>query len=1009
MIDFEKLSEIIAKLKKEERILALTEIGAYLHDIGKINIKFILTTENHENLAKEDKREIVEKGNLVHVKKLLELKITERLTLFDIITKHHNGSHLNQLRSSDEYGHLILDIIIKSDFLDSFEDSLKARKMKLKEIFQKFHSTQIPYLVSPLASKVNMLKDLREESIQELKKRMYESLEHELAKITNKIDMFSVRRIETLLREYFRQIPAKTMIPVNDHTLYHHSLMVAKIAKAFICDRIIRNEKNNHEDLHEKWKLLGISFNIMRFFGRVLRIPDMEGLLVTIKDLLEKIKDLFERELLFGACIYEDEDTLIFLIPRSIPIEEGPLDFAFFIEGLISNLRKTLNYEKFHILIEIQKRINNGELTDITPITIVREGNSISHAVSELLRELKTISHRMFESSILSQHIDFSDDSPMPTCVECGIRPVSKDSERLLDRLCEFCIERRRKGIESIRSREENIYSIEELTVPGVRRVAYITILYPDFLEWISGDKLRGYPIFLPIIDDFAARQQVQFWARHYTDFGVSKPYYQDFIRRSLNVVKKILDGIPKDLHSRVSIGKILSTNKNLVKQVLKKHYNIEPQKIKDEDLRGICLVGGGSSPEEFQKLYSIAKADEGIWRSKSPGRILRIIDEFKDINTEIIERVKNLLLSLSNDLPLPKRQIITLKDVPPEQRRIPHYVTIITEEGEFPAFFDGDRIIVLGAGKRIVKGPKVKIRIRSKEYEYGVESVESEKYIPFYKVFNLPYAVCFAVPIVYLEHVLEFLESFLERRLNRAIDKLPILVYVITSHVRFPLYMILEAIQSKILSTVFRATNKQITKFILEDVNLSVEFGKDLLINESSVNISVDNGILNIKFENPLIDSYFRSCDAVICGIKGDRVDYRIVLRINKPSTPFISITNVDKISDIFSVDEPLTLPLHIFTEITSTLLKSLLNNRVSVRALNSIINVLTSHPIGDSNLDNIILVLRSFSIPDDVFLRYKKYLIKDPTLTKSIIFTCINLSRILYMYTQRWCEEVA
>lgn len=369
----------IEKLKSYKQQILLLEIGALIHDIGKLNEYFIerksLERSNdydhgevlkHDSCEKQDYKPTNPhiKENAEKVKQLLEntrVFIDEDLecSLHHLITAHHGGNNNN-----------ITKILIASDRFDSVED--RGNACDAQSICDTYKSNAFGH----------------EESIhvdyEEERKKVYEQIIDALnifEEMATREEGFKNRRKEffELLQISFENALGMTARAANDVSLWEHSYMTASICKALFNWEILQPDFPEEEgfpnlkskqDIEDEspFKIFSIGWDYDEFLAQAEKIPDVIGRIEILKEIKEEIRDEIEVEFSLGNCIYEDYYGLHFLIPAVFEEED--------LIQVVDEVQKTYN------------KMTNGILTPF--INLSGKGAGLTKLLPKTIEELKS-------------------------------------------------------------------------------------------------------------------------------------------------------------------------------------------------------------------------------------------------------------------------------------------------------------------------------------------------------------------------------------------------------------------------------------------------------------------------------------------------------------------------------------------------------------------------------------------------------------------------------------------
>ncbi len=387
----------LKKLVEHRDAILLAEIGALIHDLGKLSEEFIRKQSEKEKDKFKDYHhsKILDYDSGLDKKykpkkddtKSLAKKVKQKLkclseekdgilggTLLDIIEEHHN----KEKPKND-----LIKIVIASDEFDSEEDRGKA-KDEQKDADKTFKATAFG-IEDEGKIKINMLEEERQ--------KVYEILLDYFNKNLNRFKLLEK------LNKYFSKALGMTARAANDVTLWDHSYMTASIMKALVAYRVLDSSfiVSSKKDIIEKkpFSIFAVGWNFFDFVSQSHKIPDAIGRIRILEEIKNSIRKIMEEEYALGNSIYEDDFGIYFLIPSVLSdddlkeVKERIFDvFNEKIKGLllpVFHLEETNSKEEFRIgkllsgaIAKIKEKIRKHEVNLIkTPAWINRWRSSV--------------------------------------------------------------------------------------------------------------------------------------------------------------------------------------------------------------------------------------------------------------------------------------------------------------------------------------------------------------------------------------------------------------------------------------------------------------------------------------------------------------------------------------------------------------------------------------------------------------------------------------------------------
>lgn len=241
------------------------------------------------------------------------------------------------------------------------------------------------------------------------------------------------------LQAAFEPACSDTTRPGNDTSLWEHTYAVASLTKALQAHYVIYDgsePKTYFGELPAPFQLWGVGWDAVRFIGRGQRLHDhgaRRALMARVRASCRRSVEYCE---LLGNCVYEDDGTLIFLLPAFEKGREQTANYKARLDEAADSLRGYFEEE------------SGGELW---PHFLAAGPTRDTTGVAGLLGELH--SAKLAPAAVsgkraraLAQTLDKDFTPPAgkaaaDVCPICGLRPAREDVE--VGRICETCFDRR--------------------------------------------------------------------------------------------------------------------------------------------------------------------------------------------------------------------------------------------------------------------------------------------------------------------------------------------------------------------------------------------------------------------------------------------------------------------------------------------------------------------------------------------------------------------------------------
>ncbi len=326
-------------IENKEKIL-LVEIGAIIHDIGKLSKEFVIAHSTEEKskewvyhtLQIEYDSEMADDEELKKLAiklldLLMEIKIPQQnISLYDTIIWHHGEKKYYTDKKLNEYSkpkkfkpqtvgknpkNPITEIVNYTDSFDSSEDRGNASESQ---------SICKTYKSSAFGNENEVEIDI----LTEERKKVYRL-------IINYLNGYSSENIDKLLekrRKFFEELKISfsktlgmTARGANDVLLWDHSYMSATFAKVSVIDYLATGNYPDPDSKKIKFKIFAVGWDYFGFINQSQKIPDIIGRAKMIEKIKQEIRELIERDCLLGNQVYEDNNGIYFVVPYSFDKE----------------------------------------------------------------------------------------------------------------------------------------------------------------------------------------------------------------------------------------------------------------------------------------------------------------------------------------------------------------------------------------------------------------------------------------------------------------------------------------------------------------------------------------------------------------------------------------------------------------------------------------------------------------------------------------------------------------
>lgn len=482
-------------LAQHRDAILLAEIGALLHDLGKLDSRFIIqmSADRPSSFKRYEHEKILK--DLPQLKNLLSDKVftdtladlgnivqglappTRRseLSLDRIISKHHDdvkGSPIG-------YYKLIAASTCGVDGVDSGIDKGTVSSEAKQTRANTYIATTFGFEGKCIDATKNDLGPFQQKLVQILKSG--------LKKVINGTAFNMIRsNIIQAAKQAFVETLGDTRRAANDVTLWDHSYSVASLYKAALAKILLDGQWTEPKEL--QWRILRISLDGLSFLNSVHRVPDILGRQQALTDALDKVKELLEVEYPLGNEIYRDENGSAFVVPD------------------VGHLLDRVNNEGKSLQQLIEEAFTKSDLKEEVELILSPEAFSDASRGAILLGELlkKPIPLLTTGPNVVQKWWD----SIGEICTVCGLRPQGFGAEQIETykhnlnfysqkaknrNICCICLKRREGRSETWAKRQlsDTTIWIDEAADINAR-VALIVGRF-DLVHWLDGSYLNSF------------------------------------------------------------------------------------------------------------------------------------------------------------------------------------------------------------------------------------------------------------------------------------------------------------------------------------------------------------------------------------------------------------------------------------------------------------------------------------------------------------------------------------
>ncbi len=634
-------------LVKHRDAILLAEIGALIHDLGKLSEEFVLSKCVEENSGEWiHHTAIVEydvyKGisHAQKVKQILEcIEISldrSTIRLYDFVLGHHKKLWKEHKKWSkpESFRHnyqnynynennMFLKLIIASDTFDSEEDKSNSKDVQ-RCSYGVCKSTSFGF--------ENELVEL--DSLIEERKKVYRTIINWLG--TCNFDEIFRKRQECMneIRESFLKTLGETRRSANDVALWDHSYMTATIMKALVAYHVLNPNfvvKSKQDIIKERpFQIFAVGWDFFGFIEQSHKIPDVIGRVEIIDEVKRGIKSIVEEDYVLGNSVYEDEFGIYFLIP-SIINEDDLREVKEKIFNVFNDKIKGIILPVFHI--EVPER--NGEF---------KIGKLLTKAINKIAEMISSHKVELIATPAWVEDWNKNTESQEKqekrlVCNVCGKGFYCKGDD---EKICETCKDIRKKGRKKTERQTVFIDEIAWNREKGRYENLCLLVAKFDLSKWLDGSYVRSLFVRAPDTEKIL-------WLK---DFYNSDIVGKNTVVLNENVIKKrllSLGALNYYLGSRSDEAKNKAKNQAIaqIESCIDEYNNLDEFSKK-------LLIRVKENLEKAKKLIADGKILElqKVFAELSPNKV---ISQLKDE----IEMIENTVLTSDVRYKQYERQII--------------------------------------------------------------------------------------------------------------------------------------------------------------------------------------------------------------------------------------------------------------------------------------------------------------------------------------------------------------
>ncbi|MGF3499640.1 MAG: CRISPR-associated protein Csx11, partial [Candidatus Methanosuratincola sp.] len=776
----------VEELENCRAAITFVELACLLHDLGKCASGFIQSMLKHPT---------IEKYNHMHVLKS-DKELIEKIGL-----KEFFEGYLAPVFLGSSAGRIVkewsLDQISIKDFIEKHERTEPETKLiafiQIADRKDAADDRTMPLAKQEKETNISSVfgKETKiEEDLDNARKSFYEELSIIWKGYETHLDAQKLRKEVYDAFGKLKNALAETRRAANDVSLVDHSYATASIMKALLCWDVLEDFSITLQNLlptHRHWKtklrVLGIGWNTNRLFAEAQSLSGIAGRERLVDRVKRSLEDFLEYDIPIGNVIYEDQNSIYFLVPENTPT-------------IFDNLKE-----------QIIKRVD--ALTDgsLIPIVKLSDPNPYPNKViTKTIERIKEGTTTSIQENLIPNWVRRWDKvSYAEVCIQCGKRPRTKDED-----FCEFCFEMMKDGISDVLKStvvpsvyKETVWTDEIADECG--NVALIYGLFP-LEKWLDGTLLKTMRI--KTIQDIKNWNQAELM-KTLKDETKVQGFFEDY-SGLIRAVQKFEESLKNN--DVEDAAKVLHP-------FLEPNFRPQKKELLQDTYTGLYSRAEPQTPAGVLEVI--------MTKSPSPSRIRKIWVETRNFFEDLSAVSQSSVLSEIGDYCLRLKFKPRFSNEEDERRlKFMKYRIIEVEkmgfETELPKsdlFWDGEFMYttirlehyVLGDGleerqKRIKSliedvtssGKTFAVlKIKDRKISISIESYDFEKYIPTRTILVSPYLFVVIVPgnlavdLLYKKYFTKY-EGFF----CKVSDRLPFNTGILFFKRKFPLYVALDVME---------------------------------------------------------------------------------------------------------------------------------------------------------------------------------------------------------------------
>ncbi|MHA1197025.1 MAG: CRISPR-associated protein Csx11 [Promethearchaeota archaeon] len=807
----------LKNLKNKRDGILLTEIGAYLHLIGRFCKEFIETYSEPKKIDYDYKK--ICENNIFFENSELRNLFTDniwgtKLSLENLGISNDSkekyvinlcdfiNEHIRYSKKALKYKSFCKILTDAHGIVSGIDKALAGgTKNNHQRIPNIFRSTAFGYETKILLyeSYKNNFENLKIKFLKELKILLKKIKNNQ--SFPNQINREIYCQFKKIIFKYYPLTIGETRRPINEISLLDYAHLIASLTKSFLVKMILYGKWYDplNKEVRPNWRILCINIDIIGLISRGIKIGDIFGYKREIESILNEIKFKLEFVYPIGNELYRDSTGIYF----SFPDLNGELLKK--VKEEIEEIVEELNFTDFNFHIKISEPS--------------RSMTVLSEIIDNGQKEIQY--HHKYNIQRFLKHINEDKDNEIKDiCPICRIR-----LKKISNTKCSKCNRRYEKRLQTWLENPENTIWLDEIADHN-GRVALILGMF-DLKNWLSGDLLNTF-----VSQKFSSWKEKNESICKKLNIESIDDLRREFNNLIINENRELDSNQIKLLRSFIGVIDIKNFKEDFYFPLIERESSIDIEKL-------------DSSEDKAKDLVRLL-----FRKHPSPARLYRIWNStYEFIENEIFEKIiKNFNFKSTFFKESIRRKRSLVLNIYCINVKNQEFISIENLEYPFQNFDKKFNKILEN-----FKNKNCKLKLDNEEIANGIiiqcHIVKDEKfndYYPWLKIYDFPDLFMMLVPASKSINIMKKIIEKYDIYFSKVKDRLPLHLGIVFFPRKMPLYTVIDS-GEKILTTFKEKSRDLDAKVINFKIN---EFSKCVKVRLKLLDeiFQKNNKILNLK-----------------------------------------------------------------------------------------------------------------------------------------------------------------